>query len=68
MNLPFPEIALFKWTRNRGHTELRAFSFDAATEEFIGQLPLAIGRSKADDFTVLLFIGFSVSDIDEPVR
>ena len=67
VNIPFPEIALFKWVRNRGHTELRVFAFDGKTEDFVDQLPLGIGRAKSDDFTVLVFIGFSVSDLDKPV-
>jgi hypothetical protein len=65
LNVPFPEIALFKWSRNRGQTELRVFAFDGKTDDFVDQLPLGIGHSKSDDFTVLLFIGFSSSDLDE---
>lgn len=68
VNVPFPEIALFKWTRNRGQTELRVFAFDGKTEDYVDQLPLTVGRSKSDDFTVLLFIGFSISDTDKPIR
>jgi hypothetical protein len=67
VNVPFPEIALFKWTRNRGQTELRVFTFDGKTEDYVDQLPLTVGRSKSDDFIVLLFIGFSVSDTEKPV-
>ena len=67
LNVPFPEIALFKWTRNRGQSELRVFTFDGKTDDFVDQLPLGIGHAKSDDFIVLLFIGFSVSDVDQPV-
>ena len=64
---PVPEIALFKWVRHRGLTELRAFAFDAKTEDFVDQLPPGVGHAKSDDFTVLIFIGFSSSDLDTPV-
>jgi hypothetical protein len=67
VNIPFPEIALFKWSRHRGHTELRVFAFDGKTEDFVGQLPPGVGRAKSDDFTVLVFIGFSSSDLDKSV-
>jgi hypothetical protein len=67
VNVPFPEIALFKWVRHRGLTELRAFAFDAKTEDFVDQLPPGVGHAKSDDFTVLIFIGFSSSDLDKPV-
>lgn len=65
VNVPFPEIALFKWSRNRGQTELRVFAFDGKTDDFVDQLPPGIGHSKSDDFTILLFIGFSRSDLDK---
>jgi hypothetical protein len=68
LNVPFPEIALFKWVRNRGQTELRVFAFDGKTDEFVDQLPPGVGRSKLDDFTLLLFIGFSTSDLETPVQ
>ena len=65
VNVPFPEIALFKWTRHRGQTELQVFAFDGKTEEFVDRLPPGIGHAKSDDFTVLVFIGFSSSDLDK---
>ena len=64
VNVPFPEIALFKWVRHRGQTELQVFAFDGKTEEFVDRLPPGIGHAKSDDFTVLIFIGFSSSDLD----
>jgi len=67
LNVPVPEIALFKWTRNRGQTELRVYALNAKTDDFVEQLPIGIGHSKADDFTVLLFIGFSSTDVDKPL-
>jgi hypothetical protein len=65
VNVPFPEIAIFKWTRHRGQTELQVFAFDGKTENFVDRLPPGIGHAKSDDFTVLIFIGFSSSDLDK---
>ena len=65
VNVPFPEIALFKWVRHRGQTELQVFAFDGKTENFVDRLPPGIGHAKSDDFTVLIFIGFSSSDLDK---
>jgi len=67
LNMPVPEIAIFKWTRNRGQTELRVYALNAKTDDFVEQLPMGIGHAKADEFTVLLFIGFSSTDVDRPV-
>lgn len=63
---PFPEIALFKWVRNRGYTELQAYTFDAKNGDFISETPSRAGRTKYDLFTILVMISFSKSDIEEP--
>jgi hypothetical protein len=66
LTVPFPEVPLFKWVRNRGLVEMQTFAYDARTGEFLGRLPTLIGRSKFDQFAILLLIGFTVSDLDEP--
>ncbi len=65
VNVPVPEIALFKWQRNRGVAELRLFEFDAKTDALVGAPPVATGRAKLDKYTVLIFIGFTVTDVDD---
>jgi hypothetical protein len=62
---PLPEIALFKWVRHRGLVELQAFTFDAATGDFIARIPDSVGRAKFDQFTLLLIVSFTVTDLDE---
>ena len=66
INVPVPEIALFKWTRNRGQSELRLRP-RRQERGLVEQLPVGTGHAKADDYTILLFIGFSVIDVDKPV-
>lgn len=34
LGYPIPEIALFKWVRNRGHSEVEIFSYDPHTDQF----------------------------------
>jgi uncharacterized membrane protein (DUF441 family) len=65
VNVPFPEIALFKWERNRGQAELRIYEFEAKTDTLLGMQAPGIGRAKYDNFTVLLFIGFTVSNVEK---
>jgi len=62
--VPIPEIALFKWERSRGHAEVQVYEYDAAGR-FTGQRPDARGESRYNRFTILIFISFSVSDIDK---
>jgi hypothetical protein len=64
VNLPIPELAFFKWVRNRGQAELRLWAFDAKGDTMVDALAPGIGRAKYDDFTLLLFIGFSRTDVD----
>jgi hypothetical protein len=65
VSVPIPEIALFKWVRNRGHAEIQVHVYDARSGEFRQQLADGVGRSKFDEFTILVFIGFTVTDLDE---
>jgi hypothetical protein len=65
--VPVPEIALFKWIRNRGRADVRIYAFDPKTAEFVETLPETTGRSKFDDFTILVVIAFSVSDVNDPL-
>ena len=65
VNVPVPEIAIFKWQRNRGVAELRLYEFDGKTDAIVHAPPVATGRAKFDKYTVLLFIGFTLSDVDE---
>jgi len=65
VNVPVPEIAIFKWQRNRGVAELRLYEFDGTTDAIVHAPPIATGRAKLDKYTVLLFIGFTWSDVDD---
>jgi len=65
VNFPVPELAFFKWVRNRGQAELRLWAFDSKGNVIVDGPHPAVGRSKYDDFTVLLFFGFTLSDVDK---
>jgi hypothetical protein len=64
-NFPVPEIAFFKWQRSHGVAEIRLYEFDGKTDEFLQAPPIATGRAKFDKYTVLLFIGYTRSDVDD---
>lgn len=65
VNVPVPELALFKWVRNRGVAELRMWAFDGKGDVIMDAPAPGVGRAKYDDFTVLLFVGFTVSDVNK---
>ena len=65
VNIGVPEIAFFKWQRNRGVAEMRLFEFDGKTDAIVNAPPTATGRAKLDKLTVLLIFGFTLSDVDK---
>jgi hypothetical protein len=67
LSVPIPEIALFKWVRSRGRADVRIYAFDPASAAFVEALPEATGRSKFDDYTILIVVAFSVTDVDDPL-
>lgn len=65
VNFPFPEIALFKWQRNRGQAELRVYEFEGKTDTPLDPQAPGVGRAKYDNFTVLILFGFTLSDVEQ---
>jgi hypothetical protein len=65
LNVPTPEIALFKRVRNRGQAEVSIYAFDGATDKFVERTPTGTGLAKQDDYTILILITFTVSDADK---
>jgi hypothetical protein len=63
--VPIPEIALFKWVRNRGTAEVEAYAFDGTSGTFVRKTEVGVAGAKHDDFTVLLVFSFTLSDTDE---
>jgi len=62
--IPIPEIALFKWERSRGHAELQSYVYDT-TGRLLGHVHDVLGQAKWDRFKVLIFISFTITDIDK---
>lgn len=65
VNLPAPEIAIFKWQRNRGVAEVRLYEFDGKTDAFVDATPIATGHAKLDKYTVLILFGYTETDVDQ---
>lgn len=65
MGFVVPEIPLFKDVRHSGHSEIEIYTIDAGSGEFVDKSPPAIGEAKYDDYTILIVINFTRSDVDE---
>ena len=65
MGFVVPEIPLFKDVRHSGHSEIEIYTIDAGSGEFVDKSPPAIGEAKYDDYTILIVINFTRSDVDK---
>ena len=63
--VPIPEIALFKLERSRGHAEVQTYVYDSSGR-LLTRLRDAKGEARFDRITLLIFIGFTRTDIDVP--
>lgn len=65
LGIPIPELALFKWERSRGHVEAHSYLYDP-DGRLVGQGRDVLGETKYHRFTVLFFVNFTVTDVDDP--
>jgi hypothetical protein len=64
LSISIPEIALFKWIRHRGLTEVKFYAYDSKDSRPFEVAPSAIGHSRYSQFIVLLIIRFTSDDLD----
>jgi hypothetical protein len=64
MGFVVPEIPLFKDVRHSGHAEIEIYTLDAGSDEFVDKSPPAVGEARYDDYTILIVINFTKSDVD----
>jgi hypothetical protein len=65
LGISIPEIALFKNLRHSGHAEVQIYTIDGGTGKFVDKRPPAIGAAQYDDYTIMIVIHFTRSDIHE---
>jgi len=67
LGVPTPEIALFKLERSRGRVEVQTYTYDR-DGRLVSRLHDAKGEARYDRFTLLIFITFTMTDLDEPAE
>ena len=65
LGVTIPEVALFRDVKHSGHTALESFTIDEDSGKFLDKSPTAVGRSEYDDYTVLIVIHFSRTDVEQ---
>jgi len=58
------EIALFKNASHSGHAEVEVFTIDGSTGKFVDKSPSAVGETNYNDYTVLIVVHFTRSDME----
>lgn len=61
-----PEIPLFKDIQHSGYAEIKVFTTDVATGDFVGESGPVTGKSSHDDYTILIVVHFARSDLETP--
>jgi hypothetical protein len=56
--VPIPELALFKWTRHRGISELQSYTYDWDGHLLARSAAPGFGRTRYDQYTVLILVPF----------
>jgi hypothetical protein len=57
---------LFKEVKHSGHAEIKISTIDGMTGEFIDETATAVGTSNHDDYTILILVHFTRTDLEEP--
>lgn len=57
-----PEVSIFKWVRNRGLVELELDALEPKGSKLVEWHGPVVGSAKRDDFTLLIFLTFTLTD------
>jgi hypothetical protein len=60
-----PEIPIFKNIEHSGHAEIKTSVSDAQTGEFVDESGPAVGQVQHDDYTLLVVVHFTRSDLEK---
>ena len=60
-----PEIPLFKKVEHSGRAEIKISLTDGQTGEFIDESAPAVGKAQHDDYTIMIVIHFTRSDLEK---
>ena len=64
LGVTIPEIALFRDLRHSGHAAIESYTIDEDSGKFLAKSPTATGRSDYDDYTILVVIHITRSDLE----
>jgi hypothetical protein len=65
LGVAIPEIPVFKDVRHSGRAALEVYAIDEDSGKFLSKSPTALGAADHDDYTILILIHFTRSDIEK---
>jgi hypothetical protein len=65
MGFVIPEIPVFKDVRHSGHAEVEIYTIDGETGKFVDKSRPAIGDAQYDDYTILILVHFTRTDLEK---
>jgi hypothetical protein len=60
-----PEVPLFKNIEHSGHAEIKISMADNQTGDFIDESAPVVGKAQHDDYTILIVVHFTRSDLEK---
>jgi hypothetical protein len=66
LGVTMPEIALFKSAIHQGYAEIQMYTIDGASGDLLTRSPRTVGESAYNQYTILVMLNFSRTDLDEP--
>ena len=65
LGIQIPEVAVYKNVEHSGHAEVEIYAIDQDSGKFTGKSAPAIGETRYDDYTVLIVVHFTRSNIED---
>ena len=65
LGVVIPEISLYKNLQHSGHAEVEIYAIDQDSGKFFDKSAPAIGDTRYDDYTVLIVVHFTRSNMED---
>lgn len=68
LGIVIPEVSLYKNVQHSGHAEVDIYAIDQDSGKFINKSAPAIGETRYDDYTMLIVIHFTRSNMEDNAK
>jgi hypothetical protein len=68
LGIVIPEVSLYKDVQHSGHAEVEIYAIDQDSGKFIDKSTPAVGETRYDDYTVLIVVHFTRSNMEDNAK